>query len=92
MADERTVFLMEQQSGSVRIAATGPVTHDMLDAIHSFLHRARKRLDMGLVAAPSICECPPHIETRKSEGESRYWIECEKCGAVLRELPIPNNA
>lgn len=40
----------------------------------------------------SIGPCPPHAEIRKSEGDTRYWVECQKCGAVLREIPIPNNA
>jgi hypothetical protein len=91
MTDERIVFLMEQQPGSVRVMATGEVTHDMLDALMGFVHRARKRKDNFQEAAPSI-DCPPHAEIRKSEGDTRYWVECQKCGATLRDLPIPNNA
>lgn len=93
MSDERTVFLMEQQPGSVRVMATGEVTHDMLDALMGFIHRARKRKDNFQEAMIAIDQppCPPHKEVRKSEGDTRYWAECEKCGAFLREIPIPNN-
>lgn len=95
MLDGRTVFLMEQQPGSIRVMATGEVTHDMLDALMGFVHRARKRKDNFQEAAPSIDQepCPPHDKgVRKSEGDTRYWVECGKCGEVLRNIPIPNNA
>ena len=94
MSNERTVFFMEQQPGSVRVMATGEVTHEMLDALIGFVHRARKRKDNFQEAAPSIDPepCPPHKPIRKSEGDTRYWAECEKCGAHLRDIPIPNNA
>lgn len=36
--------------------------------------------------------CSSHKPIRKSEGDTRYWVECEKCGEFLREIPIPNNA
>lgn len=53
--------------------------HDRMTALATGLWRSFQEISQP---------CPPHKEVKKSEGDTRYCVECEKCGAVLRELPI----